>query len=70
MKYICRAYANGKKCENVDYCKHNKPHEWVDLVSGLGNGCYDYTNTKCDCVPLDLEYYMREIIKEHEEKSR
>jgi hypothetical protein len=71
MKYVCRAYANGKECDEA-HCKHNKPHEWVNLdkIGDLGSDCYDYTNTRCDCVPIGLEYYMKEIIKKHEEKSR
>jgi len=72
MKYICRFIAdnpNKKSCNewSTTNCRHSEPHEWRTV---RGNSCcFNYLNkdTECDCVPVPLEYWMRKIIKEHEE---
>jgi hypothetical protein len=75
MKYICRRYyndPNDNKCLR-DRCPHSKPHEWI-----IGNNTqHCFNNNKanqnrgigCECIPLDLEYHMKKIIKEHGEKK-
>jgi hypothetical protein len=70
MKYICRLFAenpNGS-CYNKndrDKCKHGEPH----ILMGGVVCTSTILNRRCRCVPCDLEYYMKKIIKEHEEKK-
>jgi len=65
MKYIAKCALINKICTNA--CAHSKEHDWKDscpLIDNLPIG-----QNICECVPLDLEYYMKKIIKEHEEKK-
>ena len=62
MKYIAKCVEQQHKCGYRDLCKHTKPHERREY-------CHSDWDTPCDCAPMDLEYYMKEIIKEHEEKE-
>jgi len=71
MKYICRG-ADGNNKYNIPFpyavctdCPHGKPHtkndgKWWDCIP---QSPWEY----CSCIPVGLEYYMRKIIKEHEE---
>ena len=47
-------------CSSKKDCPHRKPHE-------LNHSCI--MGMHCDCTPLGLEYYMKKIIKEHEENK-
>ena len=61
MKYIAACVLNESiHCRVKIDCPHRKPHEF-------NHSCN--IKTECDCVPMDLEYYMRKIIKEHEENK-
>jgi len=61
MKYIGACVLNKSIiCYSKKDCPHRKPHK-LELSCIIGS--------TCDCVPLDLEYYMREIIKEYEENK-
>jgi len=70
MKYICRYFAenpNGSCYNKNDIygCEHGEPHEILDeSCASMG------INYECVCIPMDLEYYMRKIIREHEEKKK
>jgi len=45
-------------CEGED-CPHARPHN-LRYSCPIGN---------CKCIPMDLEYYMKEAIKKHEEEN-
>jgi hypothetical protein len=64
MKYICKgAYYgyNTPRCGNAPGCDVlSVPHEH-NAFCDIGDDC--------KCVPMDLEYYMRKIIREHEESE-
>ena len=83
MKYICRFIADhpNANCSVYDgivnSCKHSKPHEWVeetiDFCVPVSANCFNRRGgieTECDCVLVGLEYYMKEIIKKHEESEK
>jgi hypothetical protein len=64
MKYIARCVLNNKTCPNA--CSHAKEHDWnktCPLDERIPNG------SNCQCIPLDLEHYMRKTIKEREENE-
>jgi hypothetical protein len=80
MKYICRLFANdpNARCSNIyggyNNCRHSKPHEWIEETIDLSSAEYCFNRgisieTECDCVPVGLEYYMKEIIKKEETKN-
>jgi len=63
MKWICKNKCNICFLEH----KHNIPHEFDPCFCTaycLGDG-----KEAVICVPMDLEYYMKEIIKDHEENK-
>ncbi len=63
MKYIARCALINKICTNA--CAHSKEHDWKDSCPLINI----HPQHICECVPLDLEYYMREIIKKYEENK-
>ena len=66
MKYICKGAYYGYNtpmslCGNAPGCDVlSVPHEHNSFCD-LGDDC--------KCIPCDLEYYMRKIIREHEESE-
>ena len=71
MKYMCRGSLNGSTDEDCDInkCLHSKPHDWSRVEDkGAMTNCFskDEYETDCDCLPVPLEYLMREIIEEEE----
>ena len=76
MKVICiGALTNEatKLCKKNCMCHEpHKPHEHDDKPGILkcAYSIFDINSKcKCACVPIGLEYYMREIIKKHEESK-
>ncbi len=66
MKYIAKCVEQHYfKCGNKEFCLHAKPHEWRTSTSH----CYNDHGNECDCIPVGLEYYMKEIIKKNEEDN-
>jgi hypothetical protein len=53
-------------CSHRDSCDHNKPHEFYKNECILTDG---KEAVLCDCIPMDLEYYMRKIIDEDKRNS-
>jgi len=69
MKYIAKCVEQQYSCGNEERCPHARPHEWLISDNSDDDRCFNDHNNVCDCFPVGLEYYMREIIKEHEEKK-
>jgi hypothetical protein len=66
MKYIAKCVLDKsilekRRCISKG-CSHLEPHE----LNSVSTRCI--WGNECDCVPIGLEYYMKEIIKKHEEK--
>ena len=61
-KFICNL-ANDCKIS----CYHKKPHFHLSTKKGdylgLGYGICRHTKLEVKCIPLDLRYYMEEILK-------
>ncbi len=68
MKYIARCVEKSDySCGNREFCSHAKPHNWITEGHNIDGNCYNNHGTECDCFPVSIEYYMKEIIKKHEE---
>jgi hypothetical protein len=63
MLVICNEYS--KECDYVK-CPHRKPHEEYEAC---GNARCSKFRSIVHCIPYDLEYHMRRIIKKHEENK-
>jgi len=84
MRLICTASLNGTlTCAGFHkgYCKCYEPHEPHEHDCNLRSYRYkcspyyerpNYDSSKegndCICIPVGLEYYMKEIIKKHDGK--
>ena len=55
MLYICYHKYYGLYCKVSEFCNHRYPHK-------LNDNCF-HNKTPCSCVPLDLKYYMKEILE-------
>jgi len=64
MLLICNK--RNKKCDVIK-CFHKKPHEksWACDVAKCS-----IVNLGTCCIPYDLEYIMKEVIKKHEEEIK
>lgn len=72
MKVICRGSLQTGKCpftRFIRHCTHNKPHE-ADYGADLPIKCRKEKVAAiwCDCVPITLEYLMREVLEKEENK--
>jgi hypothetical protein len=54
-----------KECNRFG-CNHKKPHEKYIFCNPAWCGNF---GERVNCIPYDLEYIMKEVIKEHEEKK-
>jgi len=82
MKLICRDALKGEfTCRGFHkkLCRCYEPHEPHEHDNHLINDAYKCTpylgevrdtGVRCECIPVGLEYYMREIIKKEEENDR
>jgi hypothetical protein len=64
MLLICNK--RSKNCD-ITKCSHKEPHE-KHIFCNPAAWCGTF-GERVNCIPYDLEYIMKEVIKEHEEKK-